>query len=649
MIFHLELYLICILTIFCLVIIGKTIMAVFDCSVRNNSGFYLTFFYETVAGLIFVTVLKSVISSGGKTINTLFVLPFLLFVAERISGRKNIISRNIRLHFRFNKNYFYLWAAFTVIFILNASFLVALNGTFKIPDQDLFFYSKISNALSFYGKENLLFSANDAIFLNRPGIVLYHFFDLWFNTILIDLGVGSAYIALYFITMPVLVFSLYSGIVALWEQLGVITPPKLVISILLIFTCGLTYQFYDHFIYMQNTIPGFTNTMPFTYYGRKLLIVYVFALLVANLFIAGKMHLAIQTILLTAVVYSSGTFIGLMGAMLFFLLLSIFFNRKQFPLFDIENRTKLFIVVFIGGFLLFSYFNRQTDFYDSFGDDSLLHFKWSVDYWSKIKLAFGVVFYAVLFIGFGYFLYFLIFLFNAAIIKSRLKNLEQYVFIVGLALTAGMMGLFVFYTQLNARQFLTNLFPFGNVICLVIIMIALEGFFLFKKRSYSIILSLLVFIFISYRNMTFAFGSQLYPNINTVYSKSFQDSAKSILRSFDKNSLIGYCAAASGEKYNYPFFSRWTFLDILGYTNLVEVPFGPKLIQLNPALFKNNPTFIDLKDSTMNSKSFQLKFIKLAGLKLIVADTIQSFIPTDQIQSMAYDSISHECIYLLKQ
>lgn len=649
MIFHLELYLICILTIFCLLIIGKTIIAVFDSRFQNNSIFYLKFFYEIVMGFIFITVIKSVITTQGKSLNILFVLPFLFFVAEKVIDKKNIISKNISIQFNFNKNYLYLWAVFTIIFILNACFLFSFTGAFKLPSQDLFFYSKISNALAFYGKENLLFSANDPIFSNQPGIVLYHFFDLWFNTIFIDLGLFSAYISLYFITIPLLVFALYLGIVALWAQFGIVTPFKLLVSILLIFTCAVTYKFYDHFIYMQNTIPGFTNTMPFSYFGRKLVIVYIFALLIANLFVAGKKHLAIQVILLTAVVYSSGTFIGLFGGMLLFFLFSIIFNKKHYPLFEIENRSKFFIVLFICIFLLFSYVNRQADFYDSFADQSLLHLKWNIDYFSKIKLAFGVVFYALLFIGFGYFLYFLIFLYNTSLIKSRLNNLSQYFLIVGLALLVGLMGLFIFYTQLNARQFLTNLFPFVNVMCLAIIIIVIEGFLSSKNWSYQIILSLLFFIFISYENIKIAFTSQLYPNLNALYSANFRYSAKSMLQSFDTNILIGYCSADTAAKYNYPFFSKWTFLDIWGYNNLVEVPVSPTLMQMNRATFKNNPTFTDLMNSTMDSETFKLKFIKLARLKVIVADTIQTFIPNNSIQSMAYDSISHECIYVLKQ
>lgn len=649
MLFHLELYLICILTIFLLSIIGKTIMALFDRSFQNNSFFYLNFFYEIVIGLIFITVTKSVISTQGKSLNILFIFPFLFFLAGRIINNKNIINTKINIQFNFNKNHLYLWVVFSIIFILNVSFLFSFTEEFKLPNEDLFFYSKISNALTFYGKENLLFSANDPIFSNQTGIVLYHFFDLWFNTIFIDLGLFSAYISLYFITIPLLVFALYLGIVALWEQLGVINPLKLLVSILLIFTCAVTYKFYSHFVYMQNTIPGFTNTMPFSYYGRKLVIVYVFALLIANLFIAGKKHIGIQVILLTAVVYSSGTFIGLLGGMLLFLLLSIIFNKKHYPLFEIENRSKLFIVLFIIMFLLFSYVNRQADFYNSFGDQSLLHLKWTNNYLSKIKLAFGVIFYALLFIGFGYFLYFLIFIFNASIIKSKLKNLSQYFLIVGLALMLGIMGLFIFYTQLNARQFLTNLFPFVNVLCLAIIIIAIEGFLTSKKWSYQIILSLLLFIFISCENIKIAFTSQLYPNLNALYSANFRYAAKAMLQSFDKNILIGYCSVGTLEKYNYPFFSKWAFLDIWGYTNLVEVPVGPTLMQMNMATFKNNPIFADLRDSTMDSETFKLKFIQLARLKVIVADTIQTFIPNNSIQSMAYDSISHECIYVLKQ
>jgi hypothetical protein len=442
---------------------------------------------------------------------------------------------------------------------------------------------------------------------------------------------------------------MYTGIVSLWEYFGRVTLLKLFFSMLLVFTAGLTYQFYDHFVYMQNTIPGFTNTMPFSFYGRKLVIVYVFALLIANLFLAGKRHIAIQCILLTTVVYSSGTFIGLSGAMIVLVVVSAIFGKKNTSLFYIEARSKLFILLFTTLIILFSYFNKQSDFYNKFSDKSLLDFQLTSAYLGSLRSAVAVVFYAMLFIGFCYFSYLLIFLINYKILKAKLEDLKQFIFIIALALLVGMFSLFIFYTQLDARQFLTNLFPFINVVCLLLIIIILENALATGKLSFKLISGLILFAFISYQNILFSYTSQSYRSFNSVYSAGFRNKTESLLKALDKNTLIGYYYSGAIKKYNSPLFSKWTFLDVGGFTNLVQVPNDANLVLLNLGLFKNNLVLKKIIEPTDNAFNFKLNFIKVAKLSVIVTDTIQSFIPNSIIEAIAYDSISHECVYVLKQ
>lgn len=646
-VFFLSLFALSVLVSALLMVIGQTVLALFKEKLESQRAFSCKVFYEFMTGFVVVAVVRSLFGSGFQTINVLFAVPVLFWAIGLTRGERHFTKFSLQLRIRPNKTHLYLLLSFLLIFTLNFFFLYSPSGSFKIPSEDLLFYSKLSKALALYGKENLLFSGNHPVFPNQPGVFLYHFLDLWFNAVFLDLGIFSSYVSLYFITIPILIFAVYVGIVALWEQYQAITPSRLAISVLLLFTCGLMYKFYGRFVYMSNTIPGFTNTMAFTFYGRKLVVVSAFALLAANLYISGQKHLAIQAILLTTAVYSSGTFIGLIGGMGLLASISFLFGKRCPALFHIESRSKWFIVVFSLAFVLFAYFNQQPGNYDSFYTHSLLQFSTGIGYWQKVQSAFAVVFYASLFFAFCYAAYFLTFLFHRESTGNRFGRLSQFILIVGLALTAGLCGLFVFYTQLDARQFFTNLLPFVNVLCIIgligVIDHVLSKKGLGKKKLAGV--ALLTFIF--YKNVAFSIESQPYPNYNDRYSQAFRTNIKSAMSAFSKKALIGYSSVSRFKKYNYPLFAKWSFLDFLGYDNLVELPRnGQDVAQVTR---DSKQSIGSLSGATLNVDSLRWAFIRTTQIKVVVTDSPASFIPRGSIKSTLADELSHERVYILKQ
>lgn len=647
MLIYIELYLFFLFALTLLMLLGKIFLSLFYKLFTESAGFFSLIFYEVLVGLIIITTIKSISSAGIYTINILFLLPILLCLAENIyKGRSPIIVHST-IKFGTVREYCYLLGAITLIFFVNSIFLVSSNLSLKIPNEDLFFYSKISASSALYGNENLLFSFNNAAFSGSNGTMLYHFFDTWFNTLLIDFGVGSSFCCMYFVTTPILITLLYLGIVGIWENFGKIDPWKLLASIILLFTCGMSFAFFDHFVYMKTTIPAFTDSMPFSVYGRKLLLVGIFGLAAANLFLQEQKHLAIVFLVLTTIVYSVGTFIGLLGSF-GFLLIAPFLLKKRWPIhLRLDKKTRNFLVVYFVSFFIFNLSTGGTVSKNSFFENSLLVLNSPRKYFSNVKSAVSVIFYAWLFICFCYSTYFLLYRLNVAKIAPVLKKLQLYIVLIGLAMTFGTVGLLVFYLQLNARQFLTNLLPFLNVLCLIIVILVIENLKEYKTRVGIVVLNVFILIFIYFKTINSSISSQNYPGFDELYSASFRTKASSILNKVDKASLIGYYVSKDPTEYNYPLFRRWAFLDIWGYSNLIEIPKSPD--QFRFALTKYNLTVRSNSIPSENKwEDNRIKFLTERRLSVIVADTLQTWIPAELIQSVYYDEQTHESIYHLK-
>jgi len=634
-------------------IIGKLFYFIFNSEIHKKSNFYSKAFFELLTGIVIIVFLKSIIETSFQTINILFLLLVIEFIIFKIYKKERIVNlsfdtKNILEKEKIIKT-LQLILFFILIFLIHSLYLYSFsNQSFKIPDEDLLFYSKVSNSISLYGKENFIFSYNNIINQNDNGIVLYHFFDLWTNSFFFQLFNISSYFSLFFITAPIFTFILFVGITSLWEKIGKLNFLKLILTILLLFVSGMYFDFYKIFRYMTNTIPLLTDTMPFTYYGRKLIPVAIFSVLTLNLFYEKYYHRGFIFLLFTTVVYTSGTMFGIFSSLSLIFLTYILF-KKRINFITIQKKTIIFWAVFILCFILFTSINRLKGFSDGIIANSIFNFESTSDLIQNIKSALSVVFYYSLFFIFCYLLFLIPILLNLKVLKDFFIKIKIYIIYITIALVVGMFFLFLFFKDLNARQFFTNLLPFVNVNIIFAFIIFYEKTLVEKKIDIKKIFSLIIIICIFYVNIELTYTKQVgYQKINEKYSNQFLTDVSKQLEEHTKTVTIAYRLKQSEYSTFYsPLFTNWSFLDFYGYTNYVN---NSKIIFSNykNKFLYNNCELCDFIDNKKDTNNYQLNFLIEKNIKILVADTIQNNIPLEIIDKFYINKINNECIYFFK-
>lgn len=177
---------------------------------------------ELIFGFFLSVVFYSIITANGKTINSLI----LLILVWHYIGHK--IEPNFAVREYFKKQDAIIILHFILSLIV--FFLIQLwrhdffnNESIKLGWGDIGFYSNLSEQLLQTGIEKV---PNWFHFFNSPNIqyssnpVPYHFFDLWINTILLNISSNSGVFVYIFIFIPFITSLVSVSFIALINKLS---------------------------------------------------------------------------------------------------------------------------------------------------------------------------------------------------------------------------------------------------------------------------------------------------------------------------------------------------------------------------------------------------------------------------------------------
>lgn len=337
-----------------LYVTGSLILFVLN---RKPSKPYSALFTQIMVGIIFYVVLFSIIKTTGNTINLGFILmaiPMILslnpqFISERrhpsnyFAISKEVILTSVVL----------LITIFTICYwsISEPGFTIPV-----IPDTDYVYYSRISDYLNRFGIES---GIPDYIHPEQNNVVPYHYFELWFNAILINIT-GALSILLQQLSVHVILnLLLCTGFLAICENYTRVGLREKLFSILFLFFNGLVFYYYPEKLLHPNYAMFLTNVIT----TQKSAVVLLFLLAALLFFINQKPEQAIYSLLalpICSINTAPATFVSVFA----WIILSFFCRSGNQNLI----RTGVFTVCLLIFFVLFYALNNNPVVISSFSD-----------------------------------------------------------------------------------------------------------------------------------------------------------------------------------------------------------------------------------------------------------------------------------------
>lgn len=298
---------------------------------------YTYVFSCLLAGVVFFTTLFSVIISKFQTINILFILigyliyrdwklqPTPIEVKEQKEGSLFPRGKDL-LTLSFPAFIIFLWALF-----MNVDFE---HFMLFLPHEDIYFYSAISDYLFSSGFENIYLSHNliGGIYQNA---VPYHYFELWLNSF-VNLFVGNSLTSLLLVTIPLLIFIVYVGILSIIEYFRTVDLFYIYFGFFFLGTAGLMSDMYINFV--TTFIPVHNLRFIGMYTGSAILISSAKAAPYLFLFIASSLiflrgYYSVALLLLSSLMITSFASVpSIFGGITLFCIFSLVFgvlNKKE--------------------------------------------------------------------------------------------------------------------------------------------------------------------------------------------------------------------------------------------------------------------------------------------------------------------------------
>lgn len=610
----------------------------------NSTQKYFRIFLELVIGLIFSVTSYSLIKTSGKTINFLFV--FLALGAFFHARNKKAFFLNNTFSIKFILKDIFRVLIFSVpIFLTFLIFHFRINEGFMIPEPDYFIYSQWSEGLNISHNENL--SHVDYLFNPElfSGVQTYHFFDLWVNAITNNIS-GNAVFSLLYVSYPLLTTILFLGIISIWEFFNAkINFLIIAVSFLLLFVQARHFPVYRGFLEEYTNLALILNTSSFSMWGKKLIPIYIFAILAFNLFLRKKNYLAILSLLALPVV-NTGTLPSILMALFLYV---VFYENKN-------RKKQVLLLAFIFTFALF-----YASFYFFLGiknpDFASSHFltipnaSFIITYFTKL-----LQLVVILFI-----LYFPFFLFAFLTYKQKFKdvffNIKPFFVITLFALPVG-IAFHVYITDFNSIQLLTTLLVLANIIFIGIL---IRGFVnitkQFKINIKSVFILFLAFIFPLINMFLFYQYHDRYSSLSKSFSKKYLNEIENISNT-EKQPLIAYYINEGGQRwYNRHLFTTPVAIPfrMQGKVNLVLLNTASQFVKMDEKYFNRKHYsfyhFIQQQkkiDKFISNEISRFEFIKENKINILVVQANSNFnIPKQIISKEITDNISGEKTYLL--
>ena len=336
-------FLLFILSITLLYSLGNFLLSFFEI---ESKGKYYSMFFKLFIGLISVISIYSVLKTGGKTINTGFILIGILYY---FVSKQKIDLIKFKDRFRIKKEE--ITPLLTILlfssFIFIWKYYCLFNNGQEYPiviNADSIFHSNIAAFLNSSGVESL----NTNYFYPPNGTNPYHYFESWTIACLAFLLHLNYWITEELIVYPVYALLIVTGIWALIEKFVPLTILNKVFSLSVLFFSS----FYFESLTGLSDIFNLKETYTFNFnaldecWNLKLSVAYIFSI-AGLLLLADQRRVLGMIALLGLPIATISVAPGILGATSLFLF-GIFISHRK------TSSKIAFITVFIP-FLVFSY------------------------------------------------------------------------------------------------------------------------------------------------------------------------------------------------------------------------------------------------------------------------------------------------------
>jgi len=433
---------------------------------RNSTKKYAELLYSLLIGLVCYVTSFSLIATGFKTINILFILLFLLYL-HRIKYHFNWSKAIIKDSALFIKKNLLFILIFSLLFYLYEAIWYFKPGEFHliIPFVDYVDMYNISQIISQTGQENNKYLISNYYYPQFHGISPYHFFELWLNGFLSTTLPISGTITLMLFVYPIFYFASYIGILAVWEHYGTVNIYKKAISLFLLFVGGMYFDFYNKFELLKWYGGNVGNIAHI--WGKKIAILYPF-IFTAYILFMNKNFMSFISLILCLCIVSIGVMPGVLGGLFLFLVLN--FLHKTFDKKQLIQGFSVYIIFVVSFLVLYFVWGNKNE--ESLGFSNIvINFLKGFDMTFLKTVFFRIIFpvlrLVVIYSPFLIFIFFVLF-FKSPFGKETLKELRQLFILICLILFVGaLVGAFASIHIFSGGQF------FGNLFCILIIFIIL--------------------------------------------------------------------------------------------------------------------------------------------------------------------------------
>ncbi len=427
---------------------------------NEESRKYTVLLYSLLIGVVTYVTLFSIITTGFKTVNILFLL-FLFFYLHRIKYRINLTRHVLSESIGFAKKHILFILFFSLLFYLYEAIWYFKPGEFNniIPFVDYVDMYNISQVISQTGQENNKYLiSNYYYYAQFHGISPYHFFELWLNGLFSTILPISGALTLMLFVYPLFYFASYIGILAVWEYYGEVNIFKKIISLFLLFVGGMYFEFYNKYELLKWYGGNVGNIAHI--WGKKSAILYPFIFSAFICFLNRRYWISIALILALCIV-SIGVMPGITGGVFLFLIFN--FLHKTFPKDELRKVFLLYLSFIVAFVIIFFVWGNKNEESLGFSNIVLGFFK-GFD-WAFAKTVFFRILFPVLrliVIYSPYLIFALIILFIKPPLKSSSrKELKQLLVLLYLILFVGSVaGAVASINIFSGGQFFGYLLPF---------------------------------------------------------------------------------------------------------------------------------------------------------------------------------------------
>ncbi len=558
------------------------------------NGTFTKLFFNSLIGSIISVFIYSIIKSDFHTVNVLFFIIFLFFILHF----KVKINYNFKNLFKFPYyNKLTIRYLVLVVFLITIIFLLFIIEIFsfkefplKTPHWDYVFYSKICDGFIMTGNENYFKHLN--LISNDYSVMQpYHYYGLWFNSLITETFNLNSLITLISVTLPVFITISFLGIISIFEHYNKVSIKNILISFFCLFIGAINI---NYLIEVRNGIHYdiFSSGKLIEYYP------FVFA---SILLLLNSHKSPSIIILLSLCIVSISPIPGIIPAI--FILSAYLFYKKNISL---KETIELYIysIIFVSSFFVLYYIINSNgnnvlsnkiyaiDIYYIMKNYTLNH----LSYWfNMLRITLNNF---IIGIPWMYFIILVFYIFNKYKFKMGVNiNLKIFFYLTFFTMISALIFSNIMHYQPESYQFLYNitsvLLNTTLVICLVYFTINFKQLNISKYFKYLIYIALTIWIILEAKTVVNNKNRFDYSCYGTLQYEKYSGEYLLKVRETFINSHINKIGACLINYNKIPLKS-------MHFSNPIKYNLGDYL-----SLFSNNSSTISINSNDINMKKIR--------------------------------------------